>query len=50
VSSCEYANIIVIKASPGASNPILEFYYKFNLFMIFHCALGHRSCIEALVV
>jgi hypothetical protein len=31
-SSCEDANIFVIKASPGASNPILGFCYKFILF------------------
>jgi hypothetical protein len=34
-SSCEDANIIVIKASPDASNCIL--------IMILACALGYRS-------
>jgi hypothetical protein len=27
-SSYEYANIVVIKVSPGASNPILEFCFS----------------------
>jgi hypothetical protein len=27
----------------------LSFIYFFSCFMILHCALGHRSCIEALV-
>jgi hypothetical protein len=27
MSSCEDANIVVIKKSPGASNPILEFFF-----------------------
>jgi hypothetical protein len=27
-SSCEEANIVVIKASTGASNPILEFCFS----------------------
>jgi hypothetical protein len=48
-SSYEDANIVVIKASPGASKPILEFCNNFILFLILDCALGHRSCIEALV-
>jgi hypothetical protein len=35
-SSCEYANIVVIKASPGASNTILEF-----------CLLLYISCYDS---
>jgi hypothetical protein len=27
----------------------LSFIYFFSCFMILNCALGHRSCIEALV-
>jgi hypothetical protein len=27
VSSCEDANIVVIMASPGASNPFIEFFF-----------------------
>jgi hypothetical protein len=38
-SSCGDANIVVIKASSIASNPILEFYYNFILFMILDCVL-----------
>jgi hypothetical protein len=49
VSNCNDANIIATKAIPGASNPILEFYYNFILFMILDCALDHISCIEPLV-
>jgi hypothetical protein len=48
-SSYEDTDIVVTKASPSASNPILEFYYNFILFMILDCALDHRSCIGALV-
>jgi hypothetical protein len=40
--SYENANIVVTKASPGASNPILEFYYNFIL-LILACALGYKS-------
>jgi hypothetical protein len=39
------ANIFVIKASPGASNPVLELdliYIYIYLVMIFECALGDR--------
>jgi hypothetical protein len=46
-SSCEDANIVVTKASPGASNPILEFCYNCILIMILACALGYRSWINA---
>jgi hypothetical protein len=42
-SSCEDVNIVVIKASPGASNPILEFCYNCILIMILACVLGYRS-------
>jgi hypothetical protein len=45
-SSCEDANIVVTKASPSASNPILEFCYNYILIMIFACALGYRSWID----
>jgi hypothetical protein len=33
-SSCDGANIVVIKVSPGASHPILEFYFLINIFML----------------
>ncbi len=33
-SSCEDANIVVIKASPDASHPILDFYFLINIFML----------------
>jgi hypothetical protein len=42
-SSCEEARIVVIKASPGASNNILEFCYNCILIMILACALGYMS-------
>jgi hypothetical protein len=42
-SSCDDANIIITKASPGASNPIFEFCYNCILIMILACALGYRS-------
>jgi hypothetical protein len=41
-SSCEDANIVVIKASLGASNHILEFCCNFIL-LILACALGYMS-------
>jgi hypothetical protein len=34
VSSCKNANIVVIKASPGASHPILDFYFLINIFIL----------------
>jgi hypothetical protein len=34
VSSCEDANIVVIKVSPGTSHPILNFYILINIFML----------------
>jgi NhaP-type Na+/H+ or K+/H+ antiporter len=40
---------LLIKASPGVSNPILEFFYNFILFMILGCVLGYRSWIDAVV-
>jgi hypothetical protein len=42
VSSHENANIVVIKESPDASNPILKFC---SLYLIYDlaCALGYRS-------
>jgi hypothetical protein len=49
MSSCEDANIVVIKKSPGASNPILEFFLLCTLFMNLACALGCRTWIDALV-
>jgi hypothetical protein len=33
-SSCEDANIVVIKASPGASHTILIFYFLINIFIL----------------
>jgi hypothetical protein len=48
-SSCEDANIIVIKASLGASNPILAFCLPLYLVMILECALGYMSWIDTLV-
>jgi hypothetical protein len=43
-SSCEDANIVMIKASLGASNhhPWI-FVYLYVLIMILGCALGYRS-------
>jgi hypothetical protein len=38
-SSCEDANIVVIKASPDASNPILRFCYNFILFSLWFLIL-----------
>jgi hypothetical protein len=50
VSSCEDANIIVIKASTDASNQIPWALFIFlYYFMILDCALGYRSWIEAIV-
>jgi hypothetical protein len=46
-SSCKDANIVVIKASPGACNPILEFWHNYILIIILACALGYRSWIDA---
>jgi hypothetical protein len=42
-SSCDDANIVVIKESPGAFNPILEFCFSRYLVMILDCALGYRG-------
>jgi hypothetical protein len=33
-SSCEDANIVVIKACPGSSHPILDFYFFINIFTL----------------
>jgi hypothetical protein len=33
-SSCEDINIVVIKASPGASHPILDFNILINISML----------------
>jgi hypothetical protein len=34
VPGYEDTNIVVIKASPGASHPILNFYFLINIFML----------------
>jgi hypothetical protein len=33
-SSNKDANIVMIKTSPGASHPILDFYFLINIFML----------------
>ncbi len=33
-SNCEDANIVVIKANPSVSHPILDFYVLINTFML----------------
>jgi hypothetical protein len=49
-SSCEDANIVVIKADLFASKPpSLSFVYLYILLMILDCALGRRSWIDTLV-
>jgi hypothetical protein len=33
-SNCVDTNIVVIKSSPNASHPILDFYFLINIFML----------------
>jgi hypothetical protein len=43
-SSCEDTNIVMIKASPGASNHLSGvLVYPYMLIMILSCALGYMS-------
>jgi hypothetical protein len=49
VSSCEKANIIVIKASPVHLTLSLSFVYLYMLIMILTCALNCRSWMDVVV-
>jgi hypothetical protein len=33
-SNCDDTNIVVIKSSPNASHPILDFYFLISIFML----------------